>query len=167
PGVLANVSDFADAIAKVSDRLGGAHAIVAHSLGGLAALLAVRRGVSTRGLVLIAPPSPGERLRTFQDALDVPDPVLNAMRRRIERRVGVSFDDVEGASLARDLPVPGLVVHDRRDREAPWRIGADTAAAWPLSRFFATEGLGHRRILKDPAVATEIAQFVASTRGQS
>jgi pimeloyl-ACP methyl ester carboxylesterase len=164
PGMLATVSDFADGVARVSDRLGGPRAIVAHSMGGLGALLALRRGTPTDRLVLVAPPSPSEHLRAFQDALDVPDAVLHGMKRRIERRVGVSFEDVEAPSLARDLPVRGLVVHDRRDAEAAFQIGERTASAWPLSELHATEGLGHRRILKDAAVAARVADFVGAPR---
>src|SRR5262249_18345651 len=77
---------------------------------------------------------------------------------------GITFDDVEGASLARDLPVPGLVVHDKSDREVPWRIGAQVAAAWPMSRLHLTEGLGHRRILRDPPVVDEIARVIGVAR---
>jgi pimeloyl-ACP methyl ester carboxylesterase len=163
PGIMATVSDFADAVTRVSDRLGGAHAIVAHSLGGLGALLALRRGARTQGLALVAPPSPGQRLRAFRDAIDVPAAILNGMKRRIERRVGAAFDDVEAPNLARQLPVKGLVVNDRRDAEAPLWIAEQTAAAWPLARLHVTEGLGHRRILKDRAVTEVVAEFVAST----
>jgi pimeloyl-ACP methyl ester carboxylesterase len=164
PGMLATMSDFADGVARVSDRLGGARAIVAHSMGGLGALLASRRGMRTESLVIVAPPSPSEHLRAFQDALDVPETVLQGMKRRIERRVGVSFEDVEASSLARDLPVRGLVVHDRRDAEAAFQIGERTVSAWPLSELHATDGLGHRRILKDAIVAERIADFVGARR---
>jgi pimeloyl-ACP methyl ester carboxylesterase len=158
-GVRSNVGDFADAVAAVGRRLGEPRLIVGHSLGAIASLLAVRRGAVTKGLVLVSPPSPEEHLALFRDALDVPESIMAGMRRRVERAVGATFDEVEGANLARDLPIPGLIFHDRRDREAPVRIGEQIARAWPRATLHTTEGLGHRRILKDQYVVEQIAAF--------
>ena len=44
---------------------------------------------------------------------------------------------------------PTLVVHDRRDKETPYQVGADLAAAWPNATLVSTDGLGHQRILTD------------------
>ncbi|HEX3597092.1 MAG TPA: alpha/beta fold hydrolase [Polyangiaceae bacterium] len=161
PGLRATVSDFANAVTAMSDRLGTPRAVVAHAFGALGSLVAVQRGVVPKALVLIAPPSSVERLASFQNLLDVPDDVLHGMRRRVERRSGASFDDVESASLVKGLTVPGLVVHDVLDREAPWRIGHDTARVWTGATLHTTKGLGHRRILKDAAVVERVTDFVA------
>ncbi|HEX4335627.1 MAG TPA: alpha/beta fold hydrolase [Polyangiaceae bacterium] len=162
PGLRANIDDFANAVTAMSDRIGAPRAIIGHSYGALGALLAVRRGISTRRLALIAPSSPVERLTAFQNVLDVPDGVLRGVRRRVERRLGGSLFDVEGPRLAEDLTIPGLVVHDVQDREAPWRIGDEMARAWPAATLYTTEGLGHRRILQDAGVVERVAAFVTS-----
>jgi pimeloyl-ACP methyl ester carboxylesterase len=162
PGLRSNVGDFADAVAAVARRLGEPRVIVGHSLGAIASLLAVRRGVPTKGLVLVAPPSPAQNLEAFRDALDVPELVMAGVRRRVERAVGATFEDLEGATLARDLPIPGSVFHDVRDREAPLRIAEQIAHAWPHATLHTTEGLGHRRILNDPDVVEQIAAFAGS-----
>ena len=162
PGLCSNVGDFADAVAAVARRLGEPRVIVGHSLGAIASLLAVRRGVATKGLVLVAPPSPAQYLEVFRDALDVPESVMAGMRRRVEGAVGATFEDVEGATLARELPIPGSVFHDLRDREASFRISEQITQAWPRATLHATEGLGHRRILNDPDVVEQIAAFAAS-----
>jgi hypothetical protein len=57
---------------------------------------------------------------------------------------------------------PTLVVHDHGDREVGFRDGHETARAWPGARLLATEGLGHRRLLRDPAVVEEVVAFVAA-----
>jgi predicted alpha/beta hydrolase family esterase len=161
PGTRATLSDFADAITRVGDRIGAPAGIVAHSFGALATLLAVKRGLSTKAITLVGPPSPRERLAWFQEAFAIPDEVMAGMRRIVERRVGASFDDVEGARLAEGLSIPGLLLHDRRDKEASWEITAAIARAWPAATLDLTEGLGHRRILQDPAVVRRVTDFVA------
>jgi pimeloyl-ACP methyl ester carboxylesterase len=63
---------------------------------------------------------------------------------------------------------PLLLVHDRQDAETSWADSAAIAQAWPGSRLVTTTGLGHRRILRDPAVVAEVVGFVAAPpAGQS
>lgn len=158
-GSRSNVGDFADAVAAVGARLGEPRLIVGHSLGAIASLLAVRRGAATKGLVLVSPPSPTEALAVFRDALDVSESIMAGMRTHVEQAVGATFDEVEGAHLARDLAIPGAIFHDVRDREASVRISEQIARAWPRATLHTTEGLGHRRILNDPDVVEQIAAF--------
>ena len=62
----------------------------------------------------------------------------------------------------RDLPMAALVVHDREDTEVRWAEGASIAAAWPGAELLTTRGLGHRRILRDPAVVARVIAFLAA-----
>jgi hypothetical protein len=55
------------------------------------------------------------------------------------------------------------VFHDRDDAEVPWSDGAAIAGAWPGARLVTTDGLGHRRILRDERV---VSQAVAFVRGE-
>jgi pimeloyl-ACP methyl ester carboxylesterase len=55
---------------------------------------------------------------------------------------------------------PLLLVHDRDDTETAWSDSADIARSWPEARLVSTTGLGHYRILRDPAVVAEVAGFV-------
>jgi pimeloyl-ACP methyl ester carboxylesterase len=56
---------------------------------------------------------------------------------------------------------PLLLVHDRLDAETGWADSAAIARSWPGARLVSTTGLGHRRILRDPAVVAEATAFVA------
>jgi hypothetical protein len=56
--------------------------------------------------------------------------------------------------------VPLLVVHDRDDREVPWHDGAAIAAAWPGAALFTTEGIGHRKVLRDSRVVARVVDFL-------
>jgi hypothetical protein len=53
-----------------------------------------------------------------------------------------------------------LVVHDRADKETPYRVGAQLATAWPRVRLITTEGLGHQRILADPVVVHTAVEHI-------
>ena len=66
------------------------------------------------------------------------------------------------ASIADVVKTPPLlVVHDKDDRETAWQDGADIAAKWPNATLRTTTGLGHNRILRDPAVVESVVSFLA------
>jgi pimeloyl-ACP methyl ester carboxylesterase len=162
PGERATIPDFAEAARAVARKIGPIHAVIAHSLGSLAALLVLRGGLSARALVLIGAPSPSAAFGEFRRQLEIPGALVEGVRSRIEGAVGISFADIEGPALARGLRVPALLVHDGDDKEAALENSRAIAGALPGSVLLATEGLGHRRIVKDASVVKRVVEFVSS-----
>ncbi len=159
-GRMTNMVKFAEAVQAVADDV-GARAAVGHSFGGAALTLALNRGLALDAAVLVGTPrTPRGFFEPFCAALGVGEASRDGLRRRIERNVGVPMDDLDVPRQASGLGTPALVVHDRTDAEVPFEAGASVAAAWPGARLLQTEGLGHRRILRDAGVAREIASFV-------
>jgi pimeloyl-ACP methyl ester carboxylesterase len=163
-GSRASLRTFALAARSVADRVGRLQAVIGHSLGGLATLLALRENLQAESAVVIAPPSPGSHFSGFCRQLGLNGGERMRIADRIEREVGLPFAAVEGAALAAGLHTPGLVIHDRRDKEAPWLFGAATAASWPDAMLHTTDALGHRRILRDPEVIESAVSFIARHR---
>jgi hypothetical protein len=155
--------EIARALADVVAQLGAARGVIAHSLGAAAVTFAVREGLRVERLVFIgAPADPLTWVERFGRRLGLSRAVMTEMRRRSETRIQARWEDlplVPPRGLTE--PPPLLVVHDRDDREVPWADGAAIAAAWPGARFLETTGLGHRRVLRDPAVVASVAGFVA------
>ncbi|MBO0827135.1 MAG: alpha/beta fold hydrolase [Streptosporangiales bacterium] len=136
--------------------------IVAHSLGGVTTALALDDGLSTPKLVLVAPAvDPFTRMDAFAAALGFGPRVRRSLTRHLERRERRPIRDFVIANLMERIERPPLlVVHDVDDKEAPFTQGEQLAKTWPGAWFVATEGLGHRRILRDPDVAATVTQFV-------
>jgi hypothetical protein len=67
-----------------------------------------------------------------------------------------------------DIAVPGdahklqrlLVVHDEDDKEVPLAHARALAASWPSAHLMVTQGLGHRRVLREPAVVEKVLGFL-------
>jgi len=152
---------MAEAIAAVA-RHTGARAAVGHSFGGAALGIALARGLRLDAAAVVgAPASPFGFFDGFCEAFAIPGAARAALQRRLEERVGVPMASLDARALLSALEVPGLVVHDALDREIPLEDGETIARAWPGARLLRTEGLGHRRILRDPGVGTAIAGFLA------
>ena len=156
------ILEFADALAAVVAAHGPAHALVAHSLGATAAAYAVRAGLPAGRLAFVAPMAdPLPYTRTFAGRLGFGERVRTRMVARVERRVGTSMSAFDVPAMARQIATPPLLcVHDREDAETGWSDSAAIAQSWPDTRLVTTTGLGHRRILRAPAVVAEITGFV-------
>ena len=146
------------ALADVVAQLGPARGVIAHSLGAAAVTFALREGLHVERLVFIgAPADPFTWVERFGRRLGLSRAVMAEMRRLSEKRIQARWEDLPLVPL-RGLsePPPLLAVHDREDREVPFTDGAAIAAAWPGARLLETSGLGHRRVLRDPAVVASM-----------
>jgi pimeloyl-ACP methyl ester carboxylesterase len=148
------------AILDVARATGPFDAVIAHSLGASATLLALRDGLPARCAILVAPPYDARPfIRELGTYIGVTDARIRGAIARLERTVDV----VGGRELDRfaaHVATPGLVLHDRFDRAVPFTHGVAVAAAWPRSSFVALEGLGHRRVLDAPDVHDRILTFI-------
>ena len=161
-GRLTGLPDFADAMGAVARHHGNVQAVIAHSLGGPAAALAIARGLPAARAVLVSPPSDLVGYsRRFARWFAIPERVRRAMQAAIEERFGVRWSDLEIARIAPRLHAQALVIHDRSDTQVPWKQGAALAQHWPGARLLTTEGLGHGRILDDDTVARAAVDFIA------
>jgi pimeloyl-ACP methyl ester carboxylesterase len=137
--------------------------VVAHSLGALATVLALRDGLSAARVVLLAPSAePSYFARKAASFLGLSEPRTEGMVRRLREQLGGSFDPLDARVLARDLETPALVMHDPEDRDVPWEHGKAIADAWPGARFERLHELGHRRLLRDPAVIEGSVEFLTA-----
>jgi hypothetical protein len=162
PGHRAYLTDFADAIAGVADAIGPLHATIAHSFGAAAVLLAHRRhGVDAARNAMLAPNVLLEdSLRRFARFVGLDETDRIGLEHAIGASAGLPLEAMRLERVAADREDGLFVVHDREDAEVPLAHGEALAAAWPAARLRVTAGLGHRRILRDPAVVAEVVEAV-------
>jgi hypothetical protein len=167
-GRRVTIPETATALRAVVDTLGPAQGIIAHSGGAMVTAWAVRRWLldgfvdMPQAIALVAPPASfGGYFEHFVRVSGLSDAARGEFQHQLEARVGVPLQAFDLPRLAADLPAAGLVVHDRDDREVPWADGARVAAAWSGAELVTTHGLGHRRILRDPAVVGRVTVFLA------
>ncbi|MDR7332754.1 alpha/beta fold hydrolase [Roseateles asaccharophilus] len=161
-GWRSNLFQWVRALFAVTARFGPWEGVVAHSLGALAMSHALARGLPVRRVALVAlAPPPMQFLQWFAQAMGTPESLATGMRGRFERREGVSLGHFEPAWLAERVEQPTLIVHDRGDVTAPIAGSETLLAGLPSGRLHVTEGLGHRRLLSDPAVMQQVAAHFA------
>jgi pimeloyl-ACP methyl ester carboxylesterase len=158
---LSSAIDFARALAALIPQLPDLTAIIGHSMGAAATALAYTMVPIEARLVLVSPPrGPRGFLDMFKGFLKLNERTSAALERRLLRRFGRSVDSIDIALTGRQVQVPTLVIHDRGDKEVAFSHGQLYAATLPSAQLLATEGLGHRRVLRDANVIAAAAAFV-------
>lgn len=161
PGREAHPVAFTEALLEAGAELRDIESVVGHSMGGAAAVLAVHRGLPARRVVTLGSPAAMSRvLDRFAHWVALPPRARAAFFRVVDRHVGVPAEALDIARLARELPVPALVVHDRDDDAVPFTEAEAMVADWPHARLLETQGLGHRRVLTDPRVVGQTVDFL-------
>lgn len=154
--------DMVRAIEALASTHGPFDGAIGHSLGAAALGLALRGRLRLRRVAFVSSPSSmSEHAHAFARLLGIAPTVRDAMRRRIEQRYGVRFDDIDRIDDLARIEVPALFVHDVHDKDVPFEHALRLAARMPDARLARTHGLGHHRIVRDPAVVSEITRFIA------
>jgi pimeloyl-ACP methyl ester carboxylesterase len=160
-GRFSTLPEFVATVRAVGEHYGEAALAVGHSLGAAALALAQGERWRAQQLVLVAPPVDiGAAVSRFFRLVRVSEHLRMPFYAWLQRRTGVSVDALD---LRRQLPAlsqPGLIVHDLDDADVPWGEGERYALCWPGARLLTTQGLGHRRVLAEPAVIDAAMAFV-------
>ncbi len=156
-------------IRALEERHGPFEGVIAHSLGVPFALYAVREGVAAKRLVMISGVADfGYLADTFCAQLGLGPKINQQLRRQIERGYFDGDDQIWTRFSVTTGKLDLLVIHNDEDEIV------DPAQAQVLLRnygdrahFLPTTGLGHRRILSDPAVITEAVAFLQDSEQES
>lgn len=152
---------FVRTLSAIAARHGSFEAIVGHSMGGAAAMLALADGVAARRAILIAPAAnPGDATTRFARKLGLVGGMVPRIHRLLEAQTGVPVRELTAHVRAPALAMPALVVHDLADPEVPWEEGESYARHWPGARLLSTIGLGHSRIVNDHATIDAGLRFL-------
>ncbi len=167
-GKRSDLLEFAALIDVLARREGRVRAIVGHSLGGAATVIACTGGAPAERVVLIgAAADPTDFFRWFLDIVGFDDVRRAATMARIERKFAFRWAEANiGRAVSSLGHIPALVVHDRDDAEVPFADAEEILRSWPGSRLHATSGLGHRRILREPSVIKSLGRFLTEGTGQ-
>jgi pimeloyl-ACP methyl ester carboxylesterase len=162
-GKRTNMVEWLRVVRAVVAAVGPLHAVVGHSFGAATLAIALaEHGMDVRGAVLLAPViGPTLFVDRFTGMIGLPPARAEGMMRHIARTVGREPATLDARRAAASLRLPALIVHDPEDREVPWAHGAEIANAWLGSRMVPAEGLGHRRLLRDPRIVGEAMEFIA------
>jgi pimeloyl-ACP methyl ester carboxylesterase len=162
----ASLIDCAHAVRQVAEALGPIEYVLAHSLGGMAALLAgggdppMPCGYSFRAFVLVAMPNHFSTVtRTFGEDEGLSPEAQRAYEQRLEAIAHRKITDFTGVNLLRKAARPALLLHSRDDPDIGFADAEEIAAASAGAELIAFDDLGHRKILYAPPAVRAAGAF--------
>jgi len=167
----ASLIDCAHAIRTVAEALGPIQFVLAHSLGGTAALLAggggapMPRPYPFLAYVLVAMPNHFSVVtRTFGRDEGLSPEAQQAYERRLEVIAHRRIVDFTGVNLLMDVGRPALLMHSRDDADVAFADAEEIAATCGNAELQPLEDLGHRKILYAPPVVRAAAAYLMRQR---
>jgi pimeloyl-ACP methyl ester carboxylesterase len=170
-GSTTTILEFGEAIGRLHAQDGRYEAVVAHSFGVACAFRALDEGLRADRLVAVAGVTDFRFvIGGFRAQLGLSERVSQQVARRVEELLlpgaGTVWQRFDAAGRPADVVPTTLVVHDEGDPVVPFRQAGRLQAAYgERVRLLATRGLGHQRVLSDPAVLDNVLGFLAEPAG--
>jgi pimeloyl-ACP methyl ester carboxylesterase len=165
-GKRINALIYRDTILAIEAHFGPLYGIIAHSLGGLAASLAMEKmpNTSQRKLVLIAPATETKRaIENFFTLIPVKPAVLHAFEQYITHLAGQPISYFSVPRVVKSIDAQVLWVHDQTDTICTFKdVEPLLAESIPSTEFFITKGLGHNQVYKEASTRDRILSFIQS-----
>jgi pimeloyl-ACP methyl ester carboxylesterase len=161
PGNTTIMVDFIASILEIDKQFGPFEAVIGHSLGGMAVLNAIKSGLSVSSAAIIGSGDiVQDILDDFISKLELKPAISSSLRLHFEKKYNENMDSFSAYKAAEKINIPVLVIHDNDDYEVPVKAGIHIHEHLKNGQLMLTEGLGHRKILGDPAVIKKIITFI-------
>lgn len=159
-GKKAHLAMFIECILELEKTYGKFEVAIGHSLGGMAIMNSVKKGLQTEKAVIIGSGDVlSDIFEGFVTLLEFDPIITEKLITKFEDKHGILSDyDVYKAAKTADIPV--FVIHDRQDKEVPVSCAEHIHKHLPNGKLLLTEKLGHRRILRDKKVIEQIVEFI-------
>lgn len=157
-----NIFEIAAVLKTLIDQEGMPAIMIGHSFGCMILAYAIRQfGLTPDRLVFIsAPTSTRYLIDQFAHALRIPNRVMKIFHTNLRQQFGEDvYEKISVEQNLRGNTIPLLIVHDKQDLAVSWRNSERVAEAVKSASTLYTEGLGHRRILRDRNVLRHILTF--------
>lgn len=163
-GKTVNVLIYKEFIQTIYKTYGPVQSFVAHSLGGLALSLALEKikHTDSNKVVLIAPATETTTaVAMFFNVLKLDKAVKPYFDEVIVEKSGHHAAWFSVARAITNCKANVLWVHDKDDTMTPFSDIQNVLQAHPPNiKFMITEGLGHRRIYRDPVILKAVIDFL-------
>lgn len=160
-GKKSNLFKFAAAFKHVLNQTDGVKAVVGHSLGAASISYSVSRGTEVPAFILLGAPTLAEDiLLTFSRTINASSFVHDAIRKAAVDVFDEEFDDVAMQSTFKQVDVPTLSLHGKRDTDVSLKHQEYLKKIRPELETKQYDELGHRSILKDQQVFEDMKAWI-------
>lgn len=155
------MSEFVACILEIEKQYGKFDAFIGHSLGGMSIFNAINEGASVKKAVSIgAADLISDIIKTFTETLKLKPIIATKVKAILDKKFDGNVDVYSPSIIAKNIKTSSLIIHDNEDKDVPVKIAYTLNKALKNSSLLITDGLGHRRILRDDFVIEKIITFI-------
>lgn len=161
PGKTSDMTEFIAAILELNKQYGPFEFAIGHSLGAMAVLNSIKRGLKVKKAVTIGAGDIIEDImNSFTKSLGMEVATGKLMIKLFEKKFGETINSYSAYIAAQEVKIPVLVIHDEDDADVPVSAAHHIADHLENAEVLITKGLGHRKILGDSKVIKKIIEFL-------
>lgn len=155
------LTDFIASILFVQQQYGPFEIAVGHSLGGMAMLNSVPRGLNVTKMAVIGSADVvKDVIDEFIAAIGLKGKIANIMEKLFEKRTKTPMAEYSSYISAQKISIPVLVIHDENDAEVSVDCAYHINQNLQNGDLYITKGLGHRKILGSDDVIKKAVDFL-------
>ncbi|MFL9843618.1 alpha/beta hydrolase [Flavobacterium rhizosphaerae] len=160
-GKTSDMTEFIGCILQLQQQYGPFEFAIGHSLGAMAVLNAVRKGLSVKKIVTIGSGDIIDDIITaFTGKLGMKIATTNKVRQQFQKKFNEPLNEYSAYMAVKQVNIPVLVLHDEDDHDVPVSAAHNIYSNLADAELYITQGLGHRKILGDKAVINKITAFL-------
>lgn len=163
PGNSTIMTEFIASILEIDKKFSPFEAAVGHSLGGMALLNAIKKGLKINRLTIIGS---GDKVKDILDdfvcKLELKSEFSSHLQDYFEKKYNESMENYSGHTAAKTIDIPVLLIHDENDSEVPVETSINIHDNLKNGELLITQHLGHRKILGNPFVIEKTIEFITN-----
>ena len=157
------MTEFIASIIEIDNKFGPFEAAVGHSLGGMALLNAIKKGLKINRLTIIGS---GDKVKDILDdfvsKLELKPEFSSHLQQHFEKKYNEPMENYSAQSAAKTVDIPVLVIHDENDYEVPVETSINIHDNLKNGELLITQHLGHLKILGNPFVIEKTIEFITN-----
>ncbi len=163
-----NMLEFVLSAVASDEKFGPFDQAIGHSLGGMALFNTYGRGMALKAISIIGTPSSVVNVvNEFSDRIGGSKRLVQGIVKYIEVTFKQDISEFATETIANRFKPQGQIIHDHLDNDVSFKEALEMKEAWTEAHLIETEGLGHRRIMKDDEVIDKILTFHLEQSGNS
>uniref|UniRef100_UPI00345CC66A alpha/beta hydrolase n=1 Tax=uncultured Lutibacter sp. TaxID=437739 RepID=UPI00345CC66A len=160
-GKTTMMNEFVTASKAIEEKYGPFEIAIGHSLGGMAVINSIKQGLLLKKAIIIGS---GDIITDiiidFVNKLELKPKIVHKIKQAFYKKFGEDIDNYSVNTVAKKVLIPTLVIHDTEDYDVPVSCAHNIRQNLQLGEILITNGLGHRRILKNSLVIDKIIEFI-------
>lgn len=160
-GLTTNLPEFILTLDSLLSRWGPFEAILGHSGGGFSSSYVCADRPEIKKLILISPFDQSiDLFEKYYELIGLGEKARKLMLDYFFRKTNKNISAFSSSISAQSINAKCMIIHDEYDREVELYNAINIEKNLKKGKLIVTQGLGHRRILRDDSVIDQIVSFL-------